>query len=68
VHDGENGLLVPLGDSAALGDAIRRYFGDEQLGRRLRAGAAPSVAKYSPDRVFAQLEQALQRVARTLPR
>jgi glycosyltransferase involved in cell wall biosynthesis len=68
VHDGENGLLVPLGDSAALGDAIRRYFGDEELGRRLRAGAAPSVAKYSPDRVFAQLEQALQRVARTLPR
>jgi glycosyltransferase involved in cell wall biosynthesis len=68
VRDGENGLLVPLGDSAALGAAIRRYFDDEELRRRLHAGAAPSVAKYAPERIFAQLEQTLQRVARTLPR
>jgi glycosyltransferase involved in cell wall biosynthesis len=68
VHDGENGLLVPLGDSAALGIAIRRYFGGDELRRRLQAGAAPSVEKYSPERIFAQLEQTLQRVARTLPR
>jgi glycosyltransferase involved in cell wall biosynthesis len=68
VHDGENGLLVPLGDSAALGAAIRLYFGDEDLRWRLRAAAAPSVEKYSPERIFAQLEQTLQRVARTLPR
>ena len=68
VHDGENGLLVPVGDSAALGAAIRRYFGDEELRRRLRAAAASSVEEYSPERIFAQLEQTLQRVARTLPR
>jgi glycosyltransferase involved in cell wall biosynthesis len=68
VHDGENGLLVPLGDSAALGAAIRRYFDDEELRRRLQAAAAPSVDQYSPERIFAQLEQTLQRVARTLPR
>jgi glycosyltransferase involved in cell wall biosynthesis len=66
VRDGENGLLVPLGDAAALGDAIRRYVGDAELQTRLRATAAASVAEYAPDRVFAQLEQTLLRVAHTL--
>jgi glycosyltransferase involved in cell wall biosynthesis len=68
VQDGENGLLVPLGDSRALGDAIRRYFGDEALRRRLRERAAPSVEQYSQERIFTELEQTLERVARTLPR
>jgi glycosyltransferase involved in cell wall biosynthesis len=66
VRDGENGLLVPLGDSKALGAAIRRYFGDEELRRRLRVRAAPSVEQYSHERIFAELEQTLERVARTL--
>ena len=66
VRDGENGLLVPVGDAAALGEAIRRFFADEELRRRLRAAAAPSIAEYAPERVFAQLEQTLLRVARTL--
>jgi glycosyltransferase involved in cell wall biosynthesis len=68
VQDGENGLLVPLGDSRALGDAIRRYFGDEALRRRLRERAAPSVEQYSQERIFTELEQTLERVAHTLPR
>ena len=68
VQDGENGLLVPLGDSRALGDAVRRYFGDEELRRRLRERAAPSVEQYSQERIFAELEQTLERVARTLAR
>jgi glycosyltransferase involved in cell wall biosynthesis len=61
VRDGENGLLVPLGDSAALANAIRRYFDDDALRERLRAAAAPSVAGYAPDRVFTQLEDVLRR-------
>jgi len=68
VQDGENGLLVPLGDSMALGDAIRRYFGDEELRRRLGEQAAPSVERYSQERIFTELEQRLERVARTLAR
>jgi glycosyltransferase involved in cell wall biosynthesis len=68
VQDGENGLLVPLGDSKALGDAVRRYFGDAELRRRLRERAAPSVERYSQERIFAELEQTLERVARTLAR
>lgn len=64
VRDGVNGLLVAPGDAAALADAVRRYFGDEQLRERLRAAAAPSVAEYAPERVLGELEATLRRVAR----
>lgn len=60
-----NGLLVPAGDTAALADAVRRYFGDAQLRQRLRGQAARSVAEYAPARVFGELEATLSRVART---
>ena len=64
VRDGENGLLVPAGDTAALRDAVRRYFGDEDLRERLRGAATGSVARYAPERVLGELEETLQRVAR----
>jgi glycosyltransferase involved in cell wall biosynthesis len=64
VRDGENGLLVPAGDTAALGEAVRRYFGDESLRERLRGAAAGSVARYAPERVLGELEETLRRVAR----
>ncbi len=63
VRDGENGLLVPAGDTAALGEAVRRYFGDESLRERLRGAAAGSVARYAPERVLGELEETLRRVA-----
>jgi glycosyltransferase involved in cell wall biosynthesis len=59
VHDGENGLLVPAGDGDALADAVRRYFADDDLRARLRAGAADSVREYDRDVVFSRIEQAL---------
>jgi glycosyltransferase involved in cell wall biosynthesis len=65
VQDGVNGLLVPPGDTAALGDAVRRYFADEGLRERLRSAAASSVAEYAPERVFGELEQTLKRVTGT---
>jgi glycosyltransferase involved in cell wall biosynthesis len=65
VRDGENGLLVPAGDSAALRDAIASFFGDADLRRRLRAAAPASVAEYAPDEVFGTLERLLLDVART---
>jgi glycosyltransferase involved in cell wall biosynthesis len=63
VRDGVNGLLVPAGETAALAEALRRYFADAGLRERLRGAAAPSVAEYAPDRVFGELEATLQRVA-----
>lgn len=64
VRHEENGLLVEPGDAEALGAAIRRFFTDSALRDRLRAAAAPSVAAYAPERVFAELERTLERVAR----
>jgi glycosyltransferase involved in cell wall biosynthesis len=64
VHDGVNGLLVPAGDTAAFGNALREYFGDGGLRARLRAAAAASVSAYEPERVFGELEATLLRVAK----
>lgn len=64
VHDGENGLLVPPGDAAALAAAIRRYRDDQALRERLRAAAAPSVDAYRRDVLLAQVEERLREVAR----
>jgi glycosyltransferase involved in cell wall biosynthesis len=59
VHDGENGLLVAPGDPEALAAAVRRYFADEELRERLRAGAAASVEEYRPEKLLAQIEARL---------
>jgi glycosyltransferase involved in cell wall biosynthesis len=64
VRDGENGLLVAAGDTAALGEAVRRYFRDDALRERLRSAASGSIAEYTPQRVFGELEATLQRVSR----
>ena len=64
LRDGENGLLVPAADPAALRDAIVRFAGDGDLRRRLREAAAPSVAAYGVEALFADLEQTLARAAR----
>ncbi|MBL8701859.1 MAG: glycosyltransferase family 4 protein [Alphaproteobacteria bacterium] len=42
-RDGENCLLVPPGDGAALGAAIGRVRGDEALARRIGAAARATV-------------------------
>jgi glycosyltransferase involved in cell wall biosynthesis len=63
VCDGVNGLLVAPGDTAALAQAVRRFFEDEGLRGRLRSAAADSVAQYAAERVFGELESTLVRVA-----
>jgi glycosyltransferase involved in cell wall biosynthesis len=64
VRDGENGLLVPVGDATALAAAIGRYLADDALRARLRDAAHESVAAYEPERIFARLAKTLERVAR----
>ena len=61
VRDGENGLLVVPGDPVALGAAITRFFADSGLREKLVAAAPVSVAGYSEDAVFAQIEAELER-------
>jgi glycosyltransferase involved in cell wall biosynthesis len=63
VRDGENGLLVPANDVDALAAAIRRFFGDDELRRRLVEAASASVADYSEEAVFTRIEEELARAA-----
>ncbi|MBM2821689.1 MAG: hypothetical protein HW413_435 [Thermoleophilia bacterium] len=63
VRDGENGLLVPPNDVAALAAAIRRFFEDDELRRRLGENAPASVASYTEDAVFTRIEEELGRAA-----
>jgi glycosyltransferase involved in cell wall biosynthesis len=60
VHE-DNGLLVPPHDVAALGAALRRITGDDDLRARLAARAAPSVAQLAEDVLLAQVEEQLIR-------
>jgi glycosyltransferase involved in cell wall biosynthesis len=64
LRDGENGLLVPSGDPTALAGAIRRFFADEELRRRLTEAAEPSVADYAPERLLGRIEAELEKAAR----
>ncbi len=65
VHDGVNGLTVPVGDAPALADAMRRCMLDPELRNRLVAAGSRSVLDFT-DRHMASAymslyEQLLQR-------
>ncbi len=63
VTDGQNGLLVPPGDPAALAAAVARIFDDAALRERLARAAAPSVAGHTEEATFARIEEELLRAA-----
>ncbi len=51
VVDGVNGLVVPAGDDAALGSALRRIVTDGALRRRLQAGHEAAAFRTVEDQV-----------------
>ncbi|HEU6451777.1 MAG TPA: glycosyltransferase [Gemmatimonadaceae bacterium] len=61
VH-GETGLLVPIGDARALGDAIARVLADGELAARLTAGARARAPRYSMEEVVACTAALYERV------
>jgi glycosyltransferase involved in cell wall biosynthesis len=64
VHDGENGLLVPARDPAALAGALCRVLDEPALRERLAAGTRPSVEAISRERIYERLEALLGEAAR----
>lgn len=64
IRDGENGFLVPLGDTAAVADAIAVLARDPDLRRRLGAEARRTSAAFDPSRVLLQWERLLDEVGR----
>jgi glycosyltransferase involved in cell wall biosynthesis len=56
VQDGETGLLVPAGDSAALASAMARLLHDRALRERMGSAAAIRARAYSADAVVPRIE------------
>jgi glycosyltransferase involved in cell wall biosynthesis len=64
---GEGGLVVPVGDAAALGQALARAVGDASLRMRLGdAGRRRAIDLFRWDAVAGQYEQVLARAAERL--
>jgi glycosyltransferase involved in cell wall biosynthesis len=59
----ESGLLVPVGDAAAMAAAITRVLTDEPLRRRLGAEARRRAAAHDVERSVARIEQLLVELA-----
>jgi glycosyltransferase involved in cell wall biosynthesis len=59
VRDGENGLVVPAGDSALLVGALQRLAGDAALRERLGRAAATDVLAFNHDAWAAGFSKAL---------
>lgn len=52
IADGQDGLLVPPGDPAALGAAMSRLMGDAALRTRFGEAAATSMQRFAPEHVL----------------
>ena len=66
VRDGENGLLVPSNDPAALADALVRVLTDRELAERLAAGSRPSADRWvaTPEDYARRTRELVEQVAR----
>jgi glycosyltransferase involved in cell wall biosynthesis len=63
VNDGESGLLVPLGDGAALASAVERIVDSPELRRRLGASAAIRVRGFTAREAALDLARIVGEVA-----
>lgn len=62
IQDGVNGVLVPVGDVAALARALSGLMSDESERRRLARRAPEIVERFSPEKTFAAWESLLREV------
>ncbi|ATW48502.1 transferase [Streptomyces peucetius subsp. caesius ATCC 27952] len=56
IRDGEDGLLVPVGDTEAVAAALLRLIEDEDLRRRMGAAAVRNARRFDPAVVTKQYE------------
>lgn len=64
IKDGENGLLVPVGDENAMAAAICRMIEDRDLRLRCAAGALSIRDKAAPEKIYEQWRDFLERCVR----
>lgn len=63
IRDGEDGVLVPAEDAAALASAMDRLMGNPDLRERLSRRAPAVLERYSVDSVAGRWERVLESVA-----
>ncbi|GIM96909.1 glycosyltransferase family 4 protein [Paractinoplanes toevensis] len=57
LRHGEDGLLTPVGDPDAMGDALLRLINDDELRRSMSAAALVNSARYDPAPIAEQYER-----------
>jgi glycosyltransferase involved in cell wall biosynthesis len=62
-HD-VDGLLTPVGDPAAMGDALLTLINDDERRRAMAAAALASSARYDPAPIAARYEELFEALAR----
>ena len=65
IRDGENGLLVPVGDDAALADAVCRVIEDPAFAARLGDAAKSILAEQSMERISQKYLDYILHIAQT---
>jgi glycosyltransferase involved in cell wall biosynthesis len=61
--DGVDGLLTPVGDADAMGEALLRLAGDAGARRTMAAAALAHSARYDPDAIAARYEELFDELA-----
>jgi glycosyltransferase involved in cell wall biosynthesis len=61
IEDGVNGLLIPVGDTEALGSALKRLAGDPEFARRLGSAGRVTAERFAWEHVLPELEAQLER-------
>lgn len=63
IQNGENGMLVPVGDAYALADAMREVLTNDELAKKLGSNAAKIRQQLAPQKVNRQWENYLTMIA-----
>jgi len=63
INDGENGLLVPMGDSEAICHALCKYANNQQLAEHCGKNAKKVIERFAPDSILNKWEEYLVNIA-----
>ncbi len=62
IEDGENGILVPVGDEDKLSQAIEKILGDRELANKLSKNGRKLQEKLSPSKIYGKWEEFIKKI------
>ena len=62
IRDGENGLLVPIGDEVAMAEAMEKVLSDEELAATLGNNARKLQETLAPDKIYGEWERFIRQI------